>query len=225
MSTAVNHVSFSLNAETSGHRVIVDQPLTMSGLEYTRVYDNYEPSKALSLSNDLMQWASGEKTKGMQTIEEGLLEGTLLTAVGKVTLRSGILKIKPPDDHEYILSQLTLDGIIRDKTKIVRGWGYVTVGFAIAGTVLLLIWFYRKWWRRSGRVARDRFTLPPDDSFDEDVAEQAEGQTCVICLTQRRNVVILDCGHICACRACAMQVNICPICRAHIVRLVPTYQS
>ena len=225
LSEAVNHVPFSLDSTTSPYRVVVDEPLSASGLEYNRVYDHYEPLKLSSVSDNLIQWATGEKAKGIQTIEDGLLEGTSLTAVGKVTLRNAILKIKNPDGYEYILSKLPLEGIIRDKTKSVRRWKYVTVGFAVAGGLLLLIWYIKR--RRSGGVVSDRNTLDlmNDEWFDENMSLQGKEQPCVICLTQRRNVVILDCGHICACRSCAMRVDICPICRARIVRLVPTYQS
>ncbi len=218
---------FSLNSENSRHRVIVDEPLSTSGLEYNRIYDKYDPLNSLSMSANIVQWASGEKTKGIQTIEDGLLEGTGLTAVGTVTLRNGTLKIKHPDSHEYILSKLPLDGIIREKTSSVRKWKYVTVGFAVAGGALLLVWLYRRWQQRPRRVASNRFIQPPvpNEEFEQNIPDEGEEQSCVICLTRRRNVVILDCGHICACRTCAEQVNICPICRADIVRLVPTYQS
>ena len=227
LSETVNHVSFSLNSSNSYHRVIVDEPLSTSGLEYDRVYNNYEPLKSSSMSESLIQWATGGVTKGFQTVEDGLPEGTSLTAVGKVTLRSGILKIKNPEGYEYVLSKLPLEGIIQDKTKSVRRWKYVTVGFAVTGGLLLLIWYFKRRWRRSGRVVgnSDALDLVNCEWFDENISLQGEEQPCVICLTQRRNVVILDCGHICACRSCAMRVDICPICRARIVRLVPTYQS
>ncbi|CAB4018219.1 Mitochondrial ubiquitin ligase activator of NFKB 1 [Paramuricea clavata] len=231
ISSVVNHVSFSLNSANSSHRVIVDEPLSMSGLEYSRIYNKYDPLNSLSVSTNIVQWASGEKTKGIQTIEDGLLDGTALTAVGKVTLRGGTLKIKHPDTYEYILSKLPLEGIIREKTRSIRRWKYVTIGFTITGGVLLLMWLYRQWRRRSQQVIGGNRFIPPapppifDKGFDQSVSEAGEEQSCVICLTQPRNVVILDCGHICACRACATQVDTCPICRAEIARLVPTYQS
>ncbi|XP_028396683.1 mitochondrial ubiquitin ligase activator of NFKB 1-like [Dendronephthya gigantea] len=232
ISSVVNHVPFSLNA--SRHSVTIDEPLSASGLELNRIYSKYEPVDPRSISTSLVQWVSGEKTKGIQTIEDGLLEGTSLTAVGKITLRNGILKMRPPENEEYILSKLPLDGIIREKTKSLRIWKYVTMSFAFAGGVLLLIWFYRWWRKRRRRWQAAPQAAPRRDDMDRvihlvlsggETSEAGEGQSCVICLTRPRNVVILDCGHICACRECLRQVNNCPICRAEIVRLVPTYQS
>ena len=207
--------------------MIIDDPLSATGLELTTIYNKYEPVDPHSLSTNFVEWFSGERTKGIQTIEDGLLEGTSLTAVGKITLRNGILKIKSPENHEYILSKLSLDGIIREKTRSLRIWKYFTLSFAFAGGLLLLIWYYRRWRRRMRRAAprnnEDRFIHLVLNGLD--IPEAVEGQPCVICLTRPRNVVILDCGHICACRVCLGQVNHCPICRAEIVRLVPTFQS
>ena len=224
ISTVINDIPFSLNS--GRHKVIVDEPLSASGLEYTRIYDKYEPLNSLSVPANIFQWASGDMTKGIQIVEDGLLEGTTLTAVGKVTLRGGTLKIKQPDAYEFILSKLPFDSIIREKTSSVRRWKYVTIGFAIAGSLLLTIWAYKKWRRRSAHVAFDRYIrVQFNEGSDQNLQDANEDQSCVICLTQRRNVVILDCGHICACRACATQLDTCPICRAEIIRLVPTYQS
>ena len=224
ISSVVNHVQFSLNSTNSRYKVIVDEPLSASGLEYNRIYNKYEPLNKGSVSTSIVEWASGEKTKGIQTIEDGLLEGTALTAVGKLELRHGTLKIRQPDTHEYILSKLPLSGIIQEKTSSMHRWKYFTIGFTIAGSVLLVFWLYRKW-QQNSRGARFIEPPPPETEDEQPFSEGGEEQACVICLTRPRNVVILDCGHICACRRCAIQVDICPICRAEIVRLVPTYQS
>ena len=227
ISTVINDVPFSLTSARSSLGVVVDEPLSASGLEYTRIYDKYEPLNSMSVPANLLQWVSGDMTKGIQTIEDGLIEGSTLTAVGKVTLRGGTIKIKQPDTYEFILSKQPFDSIIREKTRSARQWKYVTIGFAIAGGVFLMIWAYKKWRQaRSERVPLDRFTrIQFNERLEQNLASTDEEQSCVICLTRRRNVVILDCGHICVCRACAMQLDTCPICRAEIVRLVPTYQS
>lgn len=201
--------------------------MSTTGLEYNIIYDKYEPLNSSSVSATIMEWASGEKTKGIETIEAGLLEETALTAVGKLTLEHGGMKMKPPDGYEYILSRLPLQSIIREKTDSAQYWKYISIGFAITGSVLLVIWLCRRWRSRVERVLRGRFAPPPEGNleFMEDVPAGDEEQACVICLTHRRSVVILDCGHICACRACALQLDLCPICRAEIIRLVPTYHS
>ncbi len=60
--------------------VKVDDPLSAVGLEIPIVHDSFEPSST-SLGEHIVSWASGEKTKGFQTMERMLSEGTVLTGV------------------------------------------------------------------------------------------------------------------------------------------------
>lgn len=50
---------------------------------------------------------------------------------------------------------------------------------------------------------------------------------CVVCMSQPRNVILLNCQHFCMCESCAKQVrlmsNECPICRKHIYRILNVY--
>ena len=52
---------------------------------------------------------------------------------------------------------------------------------------------------------------------------------CVICLTAGREVILLDCGHVCACRQCAdtllREEHPCPVCRAEIRTVKPAFIS
>lgn len=56
-------------------------------------------------------------------------------------------------------------------------------------------------------------------------AADAEGGECVICLTKRRDVVILNCRHVCLCRSCAAVTSStwsfqCPVCRGRVEMMV-----
>lgn len=67
------------------------------------------------------------------------------------------------------------------------------------------------------------------DSSNPDISQ------CVICLERPREVIVLECGHICMCSDCARELlnphsgaanaRKCPICRADINRLAPAYLS
>lgn len=52
-------------------------------------------------------------------------------------------------------------------------------------------------------------------------------QTCVVCLSEQREVILMNCGHVCVCAGCAMEIMAsrpnCPICRANIVQVAPAY--
>lgn len=69
---------------------------------------------------------------------------------------------------------------------------------------------------RELRAARER--------GDDDAA--GDTQSCVICLERPREVVILDCGHICTCLSCAGDLphpQKCPMCRQDISRVIPVF--
>ena len=52
-------------------------------------------------------------------------------------------------------------------------------------------------------------------------------QTCIVCLNEQREVILMNCGHVCVCAGCAMQIMtarpICPVCRADIVHVAPAF--
>jgi hypothetical protein len=52
-------------------------------------------------------------------------------------------------------------------------------------------------------------------------------QTCIVCLSEQREVILLNCGHVCVCAGCAMEIMqtraLCPICRATIDRVAPAF--
>ena len=52
-------------------------------------------------------------------------------------------------------------------------------------------------------------------------------QTCIVCLSEQREVILMNCGHVCVCAGCAMEIMqtraLCPICRATIDRVAPAF--
>jgi len=50
-----------------------------------------------------------------------------------------------------------------------------------------------------------------------DDAEPDAERACIVCMVNRRRMVIADCGHLCLCFACARMVTgACPLCRVPI---------
>jgi E3 ubiquitin-protein ligase MUL1 len=45
--------------------------------------------------------------------------------------------------------------------------------------------------------------------------EKEEEKSCVICFDSKSEIAF-DCGHVCTCKSCSENVQICPICRKHI---------
>ena len=58
--------------------------------------------------------------------------------------------------------------------------------------------------------------------------EASEAAECVICMDQRKNHVLVPCGHLCVCQACADRImaegETCPICRTAVREAVAVYQ-
>lgn len=222
ISSSVSSVPFSLVSH--GVLVKVTEPLSAEKLELKVIHDRFEPVSN-TVADSLVQWAMGDKTKGFQTIEEMLPVSTTLTGIGEITLNEDGISIGPPKAGlTYYLSQLTLDAIIRQLQSGKRVWKILSSIFACVGGILFLVSLYFHYKRQHERQEQENlFRMMEHDAVGDD--GEVRQEACVICMDRPRNVVILDCGHICCCLDCARQVNNCPVCRRQIYRLVPTYRS
>lgn len=225
ISSASTSVPFSLL--NNGVFVKVMDPLLAEHLQLKVIHDKFEPVSS-SVADSLVQWATGDKTKGFRTVEEMLPVGTTLTGIGEITLADDGIKIGPPKSGlTYYLSQFTLDAIVRQLQSGKRVWKILSVILACGSGILFLVSLYFYFKRRHDRQIEDDLIR----RMQQDMNVLGEGEVldpqgaCVICMDRPRNVVILDCGHICCCLECARQVNNCPVCRRSIARLVPTYHS
>lgn len=68
-------------------------------------------------------------------------------------------------------------------------------------------------WRK---VEEDRDRMKDDQSIDTVVL-------CKICLSEKAEVAILPCGHVCTCKKCIKSIRDCPICRGKFEMLIPVY--
>ena len=62
---------------------------------------------------------------------------------------------------------------------------------------------------------------------DSPRSSSVSAQTCVVCLSEQREVILMNCGHVCVCANCAMEIMatrpLCPVCRANIERVAPAF--
>ncbi|KAF3479616.1 MATH and UCH domain-containing protein [Arthroderma uncinatum] len=56
-----------------------------------------------------------------------------------------------------------------------------------------------------------------------EVADE-EMNLCQICYTEEQDSLFYTCGHVCACGACARQVEICPVCREKVISVVKIFR-
>lgn len=166
--------------------------------------------------------------------------GTALTGIGEVILDTdGMLCLRPPPNGtQYFLSIADFDTLRGEQESMATGWKALTITFALVGAAVLL-WVGRRYYYRlkvqweqdherreferlQAEATRARALLTgPEASQDREHIENA----CVICLSQPRNCILLDCGHVCCCHSCyqALPHRRCPICRQNISRVVPLY--
>ncbi|NXL89322.1 BIR7B protein, partial [Alectura lathami] len=70
-------------------------------------------------------------------------------------------------------------------------------------------------------------TLPPVKSLstEEQLRRLKEERMCKVCMDRDVSVVFVPCGHLVACGECALNLRLCPICRADIRGSVRTFMS
>ncbi|KAJ8723035.1 hypothetical protein PYW07_004215 [Mythimna separata] len=61
--------------------------------------------------------------------------------------------------------------------------------------------------------------------YKDDIDNLPAEECCKICMAAPLECVLLECGHIAACTACAKQLAECPICRQYVVRAVRFFRS
>ena len=240
--TYTNHVPFYLGSEAKKNLIEVTDHAGACQLDLSTTFDKFESSPN-NLGDHLWGWVVGDRPKGVQSTEEMLINGTDLTAIGELVLNKtdGKLRIQAPSSGEdYYLIQETSKNLIK---KYESGCHILKVCLVVFGSVGLVIGAYAGWkyWKkyqvhRSATRTRDTLreiirernsTQEGHDSNNVPAENLPESQTCVVCLGQQREVILLECGHVCVCADCASEIMrtnpTCPVCRASIVRVAPAF--
>ncbi|KAM6948181.1 mitochondrial ubiquitin ligase activator of nfkb 1-A [Aplochiton taeniatus] len=236
----VNAVPFNLvGPDQATVRVLC--PLEATGLQMEIIHEKFHQA-TYGFTDIIGQYLSGEKPKGQLETEEMLKVGATLTGVGELILDTDwALKLRPPTDgSEFFLSTVDFDTLRVEQENQAVVWQVFASVCALAGAAVLL-WVGRRYyhglrerWERE-RLRREFERLgagaaaaegdSAGDAASQEGAELPLESACVICLSQPRNCVLLDCGHVCCCFRCyqALPQLTCPICRQTIIRVVPFY--
>ena len=171
--------------------------------------------------------------------------GAALTGVGELILDTDrAVKLRPPaDGSEYFLSTGDFEALRLEQEGQALVWRALATACALAGMAVLL-WAARRYYRRlqtkwererlrreferlgsGSRAASVSSSSGTAQDGEEGELEPLEN-ACVVCLSNPRSCVLLDCGHVCCCFSCyqALPQPTCPICRQTIRRVVPLYQ-
>ncbi|XP_076001259.1 mitochondrial ubiquitin ligase activator of nfkb 1-A isoform X2 [Genypterus blacodes] len=219
-------------------KVRVLGPLEASGLQMEITHEKFHQA-TFGFTDMLGQYLSGEKPKGQLETEEMLKVGCTLTGVGELILDTDrTLALRPPSDgSEYFLTAADFDTLRAEQVREAVAWQVFASIFALAGAAVLF-WAGRRYycklkvrWEQE-RQRREFQTLQGDGPRLRTASESSEDggpveNSCVICLSQPRECVLLNCGHVCCCLRCyqALPQPTCPICRQTIDRVVPIYQA
>lgn len=219
-----NTVAFDLVPQEGGTDVAVRvmKPLEASELSLETVYEKFHPS-VQSFTDVIGHYISGERPKGIQETEEMLKVGTVLTGVGELVLDNHAIKLQPPKQGmQYYLSSQDFDSLLQKQESHVRLWKILSAVFGFA-TCALFLFLLHKQYRRHQEKQRLR-----QMSEMSTAGGDATSNACVICLSDTRSCVFLECGHVCSCSKCyqaLLKPAKCPICRQEITRVVPLYNS
>lgn len=179
-----------------------------------------------------------------------LLTGTTVLGVGKVFLERGQIKITAPEEsnRSYIVTTMRLPELVRHIESQSSTYKILSIIFTIVGGSMLayIIWKHMKKYleerksklefetiRRNLAEARRVQSKPSHSSAQQETEEEddqdqeREEDTCVVCLTNPRQVIVLNCGHFAMCVDCAELLPIpkkCPVCRSDVERVIPIYR-
>ena len=220
--------------EGTGVAVRVMKPLEATELSLETVYEKFHPS-VQSFTDIIGHYISGERPKGIQETEQMLKVGTALTGVGELVLDNATVKLQPPKQGlPYYLSAADFDTLLQKQESGVRFWKILTIVFGFA-TCAILFFLLRKQYRHQQerwhlRQMQEEFQQAQERLARRTNAESGETlkRVCVVCLTNAKSCVFLECGHVCSCIECYWALpkpKRCPICRQAIARAVPLYNS
>ena len=187
----------------------------------------------------IMGTVVGDMHKGVQTIEKMLTKGTTLTGIGELTAGPDGVILRPPSDgRSYYLVRDSLHSLIRglesnkDFLKFLMKI-FLSIGVVISGAALWKLYRKKKAEKDMNeqldiiRANRDTQDVRTDDDDEGNIVP--ESVQCVVCLGAEREVILLDCGHVCVCGDCADRLikgnHPCPVCRATIASIRAAYVS
>uniref|UniRef100_A0A8B9WRQ2 Mitochondrial ubiquitin ligase activator of NFKB 1 n=1 Tax=Bos mutus grunniens TaxID=30521 RepID=A0A8B9WRQ2_BOSMU len=229
-----NTVPFDLvpHEDGAGVAVRVLKPLDAVDLGLETVYERFHPSTP-SFTDVVGHYLSGERPKGVQETEEMLKVGAPLTGVGELVLDHSCVRLQPPKGPgmQYYLSSQDFDSLLQRQESSVRLWKVLALVFGFAACASLFFLLRKQYLRRRRERQRPeeefRERACPEEDRPEEDREGPKG-ACVVCLSNFRSCVFLECGHVCACTECYRALpepRRCPICRQEISRVVRLYNS
>ena len=235
LSSFCNEKPFGLSLSGSPNAVVdVDEWHEAERIHLDVTHDKFDKAP-FSAGSQFVGWISGDIPTGVQTTEKMIRVGAALTAVGDVAKSAdGRIRITP----EFLV-QGTQQSLIKELKGDARVYkwllflfGGIGVGIAVfAGWKLFKTYERMMHEREEIRVLEEIREERPDNVMHHHEDDDRGLPPCCVCLNQRREIVLLECGHVCLCADCAERLmrhdreRRCPICRRPVERFLGAYLS
>jgi len=214
-----------------------------SRIDLETVYDHFEPANG-GIGSHLWGWILGDVLKGTQKTESMLTKGTSLTGVGELVSGPDGVRLQPPSDgRQYYLVKNSLSSLVKEVESgktVLKVFLCLLTGLGV-GVASWAAWKLVRKLReeKAARANLERLENIVEEREARRVETGArvtreeesvpEALQCVVCLGAEREVILLDCGHVCVCATCAQQLlranHACPVCRAPIRMVMPAFVS
>ena len=218
-------------------------------------YKKFEPSQDSSLYKLFSTIVSSEAALGIETTEHMLTQNTQVIGFGKLESlppsfsvfgkKQQYRLVEPTNDQPFIVTALSKSSLIERLKSVTKTLKVCIIIFGSIGAGLMIYLIYKNLSQylekkrreeRLNQAKMERLKNRRARAVNYDNEQQTvnsngtvtplpESSACVVCLTNPRELVLLDCGHVCLCAECfeQMNTNTCPICRTPYRTFAPCY--
>ena len=223
-----NTVPFVLQRGTQSVEVL--EPLSADILDLDVVSNTFEPSVP-SFADHLWGFFTGIRQRGLQSTEELLREGAVITGIGELARsKSKTLTLQRPlNGTPFYLTSMSISSLLRkldDRKKTYRLLCFMfgAIGLLIGGVVLRRYWKDRTEQRLADELRQSLAASRKERRQRVRDTDLRDDQLCVVCRTNPREIILLPCGHVCLCEDCSDDItDDCPVCRAPIEQKAAAY--
>ncbi|CAK8694502.1 unnamed protein product [Clavelina lepadiformis] len=239
ISSYEDSIPFELIGDDQTASVNVIEPFQSSwfGDSMDVVHERFNPASE-SMMQSIVGFVSGDRLKGFTDTESMLRLGTKLCAIGELAYEDRTLKIRPPAEGDYIISKFTQKEIVSKMRGKATFWKVLALllGAASLTGLYFMIRRLKARYEEMKKEQRIRDELNEirqqrtavSGRLNRDSTQNNDQELCLICLTNPRECVLLDCGHICLCVDCLEALpspKECPVCRSRVARTVPLFHA
>ncbi|CAG2228295.1 MUL1 [Mytilus edulis] len=204
--------------------------------DLTVTYDSYKSDQAGLLQRGLDR-IFGEVIKGMHEYEKMLVLGTPLLGIGQLKLENDKIIMSPPENgSRFILTTQTKEEVVKhfsSQSNIIKIFLGITCVIGVGLATYIIKKWYTKWQSRKriermAQEAQNARMASRAAANNREPSNNSDSQECVICLTNPREVILLNCGHICVCIDCVQALPRpmkCPVCRQNVERFLNAYMA